>query len=69
MKLMKWIAFSIQVETFSIIGFQEAKEILNVSDITSETELMKNYEHLFNVNDKAKGGSFYIQSKVSLCTD
>lgn len=26
--------------------------------------IQKNYEHLFNVNDKTKGGSFYLQSKV-----
>lgn len=24
----------------------------------------KNYKHLFEVNDKAKGGSLYLQSKV-----
>jgi hypothetical protein len=24
----------------------------------------KKYEHLFHVNEKAQGGSFYIQSKV-----
>ncbi|KAI9564476.1 hypothetical protein GHT06_008215 [Daphnia sinensis] len=34
------------------MSLEEAKEILN------------NFEHLFNVNDKAKGGSFYLQSKV-----
>jgi hypothetical protein len=22
------------------------------------------YEHLFNINEKTKGGSFYLQSKV-----
>ena len=26
--------------------------------------IQKNYEHLFNMNDKSKGGSFYLQSKV-----
>lgn len=26
--------------------------------------MQKKYEHLFAVNDKAKGGSFYLQSKV-----
>lgn len=26
--------------------------------------IKKNYEHLFAVNDKFKGGSFYLQSKV-----
>jgi mitochondrial import inner membrane translocase subunit TIM16 len=27
-------------------------------------EIQKNYDHLFSVNDKSKGGSFYLQSKV-----
>ncbi|XP_015744894.1 mitochondrial import inner membrane translocase subunit TIM16, partial [Python bivittatus] len=26
--------------------------------------LRQNYEHLFKVNDKSVGGSFYLQSKV-----
>ena len=26
--------------------------------------IKKNYEHLFRVNDKKSGGSFYLQSKV-----
>ena len=43
---------------------EEAKDILNVSDLKPE-DIEKNYEHLFSVNDKAKGGSFYLQSKVS----
>jgi mitochondrial import inner membrane translocase subunit TIM16 len=25
---------------------------------------IQNYEHLFKVNDKSSGGSFYLQSKV-----
>ena len=47
---------------------QEATQILNV-DIKNiaDTELVnKSFEHLFNVNDKSKGGSFYLQSKVSM---
>ncbi|XP_041720165.1 mitochondrial import inner membrane translocase subunit tim16-like [Coregonus clupeaformis] len=49
----------------SITGMtlQEAQQILNISTLTPE-ELHKNYEHLFKVNDKAVGGSFYLQSKV-----
>ena len=42
---------------------EEAKEILNVREIKQE-EIDKNYEHLFAVNDKSKGGSLYLQSKV-----
>lgn len=41
----------------------EAQQILNVSDLTKEA-VDKSYEHLFAVNEKAKGGSFYLQSKV-----
>ncbi|KAG7505831.1 mitochondrial import inner membrane translocase subunit tim16-like isoform X2 [Solea senegalensis] len=47
------------------ISLQEAQQILNVSTLSPE-EIQKNYEHLFKVNDKAAGGSFYIQSKVSI---
>jgi len=41
----------------------EAKEILNVDNMTTE-EVENKYKHLFESNDKAKGGSFYLQSKV-----
>lgn len=27
-------------------------------------EIEANYKHLFNINEKSKGGSFYLQSKV-----
>ncbi|XP_034117059.1 mitochondrial import inner membrane translocase subunit Tim16 [Drosophila albomicans] len=43
---------------------EEAKQILNVEDLKSADCITKNYEHLFNVNERSKGGSFYIQSKV-----
>lgn len=45
------------------ISLDEAQQILNVTDLNEE-EVKKKYEHLFNVNDKSKGGSFYLQSKV-----
>ncbi|XP_015272810.1 PREDICTED: mitochondrial import inner membrane translocase subunit TIM16 [Gekko japonicus] len=50
---------------FSISGIslQEAQRILNVSKLNPE-EIQKNYEHLFKVNHKSMGGSFYLQSKV-----
>lgn len=42
---------------------EEAQQILNVSQSSSGEEISKNYDHLFTINDKAKGGSFYLQSK------
>ncbi|XP_048349133.1 mitochondrial import inner membrane translocase subunit TIM16 isoform X2 [Sphaerodactylus townsendi] len=45
------------------VTLQEAQQILNVSTLDPEL-VQKNYEHLFKVNDKAVGGSFYLQSKV-----
>jgi len=45
------------------ITIEEAQQILNLDKLDPET-LQKNYEHLFEVNDKSKGGSFYLQSKV-----
>lgn len=43
---------------------EEAQQILNVGKLDNPEEIQKNYDHLFAVNDKAKGGSFYLQSKV-----
>jgi mitochondrial import inner membrane translocase subunit TIM16 len=42
---------------------EEAQQILNVNKLEPE-EIKKSYDHLFAVNDKSKGGSFYLQSKV-----
>ncbi|CAL8120022.1 unnamed protein product [Orchesella dallaii] len=46
------------------LSVEEARQILNISPESSVEEVHKQYEHLFKINDKAKGGSFYIQSKV-----
>lgn len=45
------------------ITLEEAMQILNVNKLDS-AEVEKNYKHLFNVNEKSNGGSFYLQSKV-----
>lgn len=44
---------------------KEAKQILNISKIDSPKEIEENYKRLFELNDKTKGGSFYLQSKVN----
>ncbi|CEI96496.1 hypothetical protein RMCBS344292_10655 [Rhizopus microsporus] len=46
------------------MSMEEACQILNVTKEADISKLTKNYEHLFNVNDPTKGGSFYLQSKV-----
>ncbi|KAK9368377.1 Pam16-domain-containing protein [Lipomyces kononenkoae] len=47
------------------ISLEESCLILNVrSEALKTDEIKARYEHLFNVNAKDKGGSFYIQSKV-----
>jgi len=46
------------------MSLEEARQILNVSPESKPEDITKNYDHLFTLNDKAKGGSFYIQSKV-----
>ncbi|KAK3577070.1 hypothetical protein CHS0354_037094 [Potamilus streckersoni] len=51
-------------DTYTGMTLQEAKQILNVTDISNKETIQKNFDHLFAVNDKTKGGSFYIQSKV-----
>lgn len=43
---------------------EEAKQILNIEELNEE-KIRKNFEYLFSINDKSKGGSFYLQSKVS----
>lgn len=42
----------------------EAKQILNIKDLNDTSTILKNYEHLFKINAKSTGGSFYLQSKV-----
>ncbi|GIY42921.1 nucleoside diphosphate-linked moiety X motif 8 [Caerostris darwini] len=44
------------------ISLHEAKNILNIDKLDPEV-IQKHYEHLFEVNDKKKGGSLYLQSK------
>jgi len=46
------------------LSLEEARQILNVSQESNSAEVQKQYEHLFKINGKAKGGSLYIQSKV-----
>ncbi|VUZ52872.1 unnamed protein product [Hymenolepis diminuta] len=46
------------------ISLEEAKQILNVSDIYNTEEVNKKYDHLFKINDKENGGTLYLQSKV-----
>ncbi|XP_012297245.1 mitochondrial import inner membrane translocase subunit TIM16 isoform X3 [Aotus nancymaae] len=53
---------SAAASSLSGLSLQEAQQILNVSKLSPE-EVQKNYEHLFKVNDKSVGGSFYLQSK------
>ncbi|XP_013865541.1 mitochondrial import inner membrane translocase subunit TIM16 isoform X2 [Austrofundulus limnaeus] len=54
---------SAAASSISGMSLQEAQQILNISTLSPE-EIQKNYDHLFKVNDKAVGGSFYLQSKV-----
>nr|CDJ84974.1 Ribosomal RNA methyltransferase RrmJ FtsJ and Protein Transporter domain containing protein [Haemonchus contortus] len=46
------------------ISLEESLQILNVKPPIDPKEVEQKYEHLFSINDKAKGGSFYLQSKV-----
>ncbi|OAC99304.1 hypothetical protein MUCCIDRAFT_42109, partial [Mucor lusitanicus CBS 277.49] len=46
------------------MSMEEACQILNITKEADLSKLSKNYDHLFQANDPAKGGSFYIQSKV-----
>eukprot|EP00794_Sanderia_malayensis_P020222 gene20222-22198_t len=45
------------------MNLDEAKEILNVKELDPKL-IEKNFDYLFAINDKKKGGSFYLQSKI-----
>ena len=55
------MGFGIFTKFFNFL--KEAKQILNVNELDPEV-IKQRYDHLFSINDKTKGGSFYIQSKV-----
>jgi mitochondrial import inner membrane translocase subunit TIM16 len=42
---------------------EEAQQILNAEKLDPE-EIENKYNHLFMMNEKSKGGSFYLQSKI-----
>jgi len=48
------------------ITLQESMQILDVREPISAAEVAKRYAHLFEANDKSKGGTLYLQSKVIL---
>jgi len=49
----------------SLMGMtlDEAMQILNVKELEAE-KIDEKFRYLFEINDKKKGGSFYLQSKV-----
>ncbi|KAL8609285.1 hypothetical protein ACOMHN_044043 [Nucella lapillus] len=51
-------------DTATGMTMQEALQILNLKSVEDLEGLQKNYDHLFDVNEKSKGGSFYLQSKI-----
>lgn len=67
MTLQVWQMVFKGPQLWILLLFQEAMQILNIEQdqLTSKEAIEKNYKHLFEVNDKTKGGSFYLQSKVS----
>ncbi|CAF2377558.1 unnamed protein product [Rotaria sp. Silwood2] len=63
----KTTAKTAQADRVTGISLQEAKQILNIhddADLNDVEKIKKQYEHLFDLNDKTKGGSFYLQSKI-----
>lgn len=46
------------------ISLQESVQILDVKQPLDREQIEKRFKHLFEINDKSKGGSFYLQSKV-----
>jgi import inner membrane translocase subunit TIM16 len=46
------------------ITLEEALQILNAQRIDQFEVIERNYKYLMEANDRSKGGSFYLQSKV-----
>ena len=46
------------------ISLDEALRILNVERLEDPEVIERNYKYLIEANDRLKGGSFYIQSKI-----
>ncbi|CAD1468897.1 unnamed protein product [Heterotrigona itama] len=46
------------------VSLEEALQILNVERVDQVEVIERNYKYLMEVNDRSKGGSFYIQSKI-----
>ncbi|CAJ0943194.1 unnamed protein product, partial [Mesorhabditis belari] len=46
------------------ISLDESIQILNVKQPLDNKDVQEKYDHLFAINDKTKGGSFYLQSKI-----
>lgn len=51
------------MSSFPGLTLEEAQQILNLSKLEAK-EAQEKFDHLFNMNEKSKGGSFYLQSKV-----
>lgn len=54
----------VEANTRTGLDLTEAKNILNVKDLDDVEQIEKNFKHLMDANDRTKGGSFYLQSKV-----
>ncbi|XP_011165219.2 mitochondrial import inner membrane translocase subunit Tim16 [Solenopsis invicta] len=46
------------------LTLEEALRILNVERLDQTEQIERNYKHLMEANDRSKGGSFYLQSKI-----
>lgn len=46
------------------ISLEEALKILNVEKPNEAEQIDRHYKYLMEANDRSKGGSFYLQSKV-----
>eukprot|EP00052_Salpingoeca_macrocollata_P021157 m.180660 g.180660 ORF g.180660 m.180660 type:complete len:168 (-) comp21468_c3_seq4:29-532(-) len=47
-----------------MMELEEARKILHVDSTATWEEALDKFDHLFKINDKKNGGSFYLQSKV-----
>lgn len=54
----------VQANITTGMSLDEAMKILNIEKLNKVEDIQRNFEYLMKVNDRSKGGSFYLQSKI-----
>ncbi|OAF71892.1 Mitochondrial import inner membrane translocase subunit TIM16 [Intoshia linei] len=49
---------------YNDITLNESKNILSIKDENNLEEINARFKYLYDINEKSKGGTFYLQSKI-----